>query len=63
MLVGGSDDLQALEDSGKLDALLKDCLEYVDTSNFPPELRKPKSEEYLKVKYTRYRYYLLTMQI
>ena len=47
-LIGGSDDLQKLEDEGKLDHLLKECLEAPDP-DFPPPCRKPEGTEFLKV--------------
>ena len=46
--VGGSTDLEALEERGVLDGMLKEALEG-PTPNFPPPLRKPKSDEFLQV--------------
>ena len=48
-LIGGWDTLQALEDSGQLDGLIKECLEGPDMPHFPPEFRKPASKEFLQV--------------
>ncbi len=49
-LIGGLDDLAALEDSGRLDGLIKACLEGPPVSpDFPPQLRKPATEEFLQV--------------
>ena len=47
-LIGGYDDLEKLEEEGKLDSLIRECLEG-PTVDFPPAYRKPKSEEFLKV--------------
>lgn len=47
--IGGSSDLQALEDKGVLDGMLKEALEG-PTPDFPPPLRKPESQEFLQVK-------------
>ena len=41
-------ELEALEQKGKLDLMLKTALE-APTPSFPPPLRKPKSEEFLQV--------------
>ena len=46
-LIGGLDDLQKLEDEGKLDHLLKECLE-APISNFPPPCRTPEGTEFLE---------------
>ena len=46
--VGGVTELEALEQKGKLDLMLKTALE-APTPSFPPPLRKPKSEEFLQV--------------
>ncbi len=45
-LLGGYDEIQALEASGKLDTLLAEC---VEAPHFPPPLRTPSNEEYLQV--------------
>ena len=38
-----------MEDAGELDRLVKETLDAPTPSNFPPQFRKPKSEEFLKV--------------
>lgn len=48
-LIGGYDALQKLEDKGELDQLIKKALEESDPA-FPPPLRKPSGEEFLKVR-------------
>ena len=48
-LVGGADDLTRLDEEGKLDGMISDCLLAPDVPEFPPPFRKPKSEEYIKV--------------
>ena len=47
-LIGGFEDLEKLEQEGKLDSLIKECIEGPSV-DFPPAYRKPKSEEFLKV--------------
>lgn len=47
-LIGGWDEIQKLEDEGKLDQLIKECLEAPDP-DFPPPCRKPEGTEFLKV--------------
>ena len=47
--IGGSSDLQALEEKGVLDGMLKETLER-PTPDFPPPLRKPQSQECLQVR-------------
>ena len=48
-LIGGLEELEQLDKEGKLDAQIQECLQgpHVD---FPPSYRKPKSEEFLKVR-------------
>ena len=46
--IGGATELEALEQEGKLDLMLKTAQE-APTPSFPPPLRKPKSEEFLQV--------------
>ena len=48
-LIGGSDDLQRLEESGQLDQMLRECLD-APMPDFPPPLREPRSEEFLNVR-------------
>jgi glutaredoxin 3 len=48
-LVGGADDLIKLEGEGKLEGMIKECLEAPDPTAFPPPLRTPNMEEYLQV--------------
>ena len=48
-LVGGADDLARLDGEGKLEGMIKECLEAADPAQFPPPLRTPKNEEYLQV--------------
>ena len=50
-LIGGSDDLQKLEAEGKLDQMIKECLESPDP-DFPPPSRKPEGIEFVKVGHT-----------
>ena len=50
-LIGGSDDLQKLEAKGKLDQMIKECLESPDP-DFPPPCRKPDGIEFVKVGHT-----------
>lgn len=47
-LIGGSEDLQQLEAEGKLDQMVKECLESPDP-DFPPPCRKPDGIEFVKV--------------
>ena len=47
-LIGGSDDLQKLEAEGKLDQMVKECMESPDP-DFPPPCRKPDGIEFVKV--------------
>ncbi len=53
-LIGGYDELQALEDSGRLDTLLAECQEGPHETHFPPPLRKPASDEFLQVSINLY---------
>ena len=48
-LVGGADDLAQLDQDGKLEGMISDCLLSPDVPDFPPPFRKPKSEEYIEV--------------
>ena len=48
-LVGGADDLTRLDEEGKLDGMINDCLLSPNLPDFPPPFRKPKSEEYIQV--------------
>ena len=47
-LIGGVDELEKLDQQGKLDGLITDCLSgpIVD---FPPPFRRPQGKEFLKV--------------
>lgn len=47
--VGGATDLEALEEKGLLDEMIKEALQTPTPEDFPPSLRKPKSEEFLQV--------------
>ena len=47
-LIGGSDDLQRLEDEGQLEGMLKDALASPG-ADFPPPLKKPSGDEFLEV--------------
>ena len=47
-LIGGYDELEKLDQEGKLDSLIRECLDSPSV-DFPPPYRKPKSEEFLKV--------------
>lgn len=46
-LVGGWDDLNKLEEEGKLEAMLKEALSAPEV-DFPPPLKKPSGEEFLQ---------------
>ena len=48
-LIGGLEELEQLDKEGKLDAQIQECLQGPDV-DFPPPYRKPKSEEFLKVR-------------
>ena len=48
-LIGGLEDLQRLKDKGQLEEMIKECLSSPTLSDFPPTLRRPASEEFLKV--------------
>ena len=52
-LIGGFEELEKLEQEGKLDSLIKECIEGPNV-DFPPAYRKPKSEEFLKVIENKY---------
>lgn len=47
-LIGGFDELEKLEQEGKLESQIRECLDGPSV-DFPPPYRKPKSEEFLKV--------------
>lgn len=48
-LIGGWEELEALESKGELDEAIQETLSAPTPDDFPPPLRKPKSEEYLEV--------------
>jgi glutaredoxin len=47
-LIGGLDELENLDQQGKLDGLITDCLSS-PTVDFPPPFRRPEGKEFLKV--------------
>ena len=50
-LIGGAEELQRLEDEGRLDAMITACSDAPD-ADFPPPLRLPKPAEFLEVHLT-----------
>lgn len=47
-LIGGLDELEKLDQLGKLDSLIADCLSG-PPHDFPPPFRRPEGKEFLKV--------------